>query len=194
MWCEEGVQLHSFLGEYLVGPAQFVEKNHSFPMSQGLWEDLMKNSRGKCCMDEGFPTITHLIELHLVLGPPDLPRFLGREHSWLGKSAQNSVSSSLMLPGLRIMSSEIGTGRPAESNSLPLLRKYPSVGEMTSPRLQSVSCSWAQSSLITLRMDLQVSAEKALPPLQTWRVPGAQGSLWRLWGDELLLWHKLSGR
>lgn len=82
-----------------------------------------------------------------------------------------------MLHRLRIMSSEIGTGRPAESNNLSLLRKYPSVREVTSPRLQPVSCSWAQSSLTTLRMDLQVSTEKALPPLQTWRVPGAQGYL-----------------
>lgn len=183
----------SFVSRWISScPSTVCWKNHSFPTSQGLREDLMKNSRGKCCTDEGFPTITHLIELHLVLGPPDLPQFLGREHSWLEKSAQNSVSNSLMFPGLRIMSSEIGTGRPAESNSLPLLRKYPSVREVTSPRLQPVSCSWAQSSLITLRMDLQVSAEEALPPLQTWRVPGAQRYLWRLWGDELLLWHKLS--
>lgn len=182
----------SFLSRWISSrPSTVCWNDHSFPTAQGLQEHLMRNRRGKCCMGEGFPRITHLIELHLVLGPSGLPQFLGRQCSWLEKSAQNSVSNSLMLHRLRLCLQRLGQEDPL-SPATSLCWGNTQVSErwlaqgcnqlaVAGPRAASPLSGW-----------ISVGTEKALSPLQTWRVPGAQGYLWRLWGNELLLWHKLS--
>ena len=120
----------SFLSMWISScPSKIFWKDYSFPMSQGPWEDLMKIQEGKMLHRWRFPHNNLSMKFHLVLGPPCLPQFLWREHSWLEKWAQNSMGSSLMPHRIRMMSPKAGTGISAESNNLTLLRKHPRLRE-----------------------------------------------------------------